>query len=281
MSQGFNRNGHALSRIGLGASRIGSFNNPQPLSQARALIAAAIEMGVTLIDTSNIYGQGDSETQIGQAIAGRREQAFVVTKTGKGFSAKMQLLRPLKPLLRPLLAAKSAGGGAAASASAVTARREGAMRQNWAPKAFGPSLDRSLRRLKTDYVDGFLLHSPPAPVAGDAEVGAALASLQRAGKVRHYGVSCDDIDCFRSSLTMPGLTLLQLPWDVIVAIDPADAGTLRDRGISVLAREVIRQQPGLAPTDATVRAAAHPLVDTVLIGTRSTKHLRAIVDALG
>jgi len=282
-----------LPRLGLGASRIGSFNNPQPMAAARSLIRAAIDMGVTLVDTSNIYGQGDSETQIGRAIEGRRDAAFIVTKTGKGFSAKMRMLRPIKPLVRPLLAARRRaakggpgggspgnGGSATTSTSAVTARRENEMRQDWRPTSFAPSLEASLKRLKTDRVDGFLLHSPSADVVSRPDVGEALVKLQREGKLREFGVSCDDMACFRASLTMAGLTLLQLPWDVIVALSDDDAALLRDRGIRVLAREVIRQQPGVPPIDAARRAVAHPVVDTVLVGTTSEVHLRALVDGV-
>ena len=268
-----------LSTLGLGCARIGSFNNPQSLKDSRALIVRAMELGVTTIDTSNIYGQGDSEVQIGLALQGRRDGAFLVTKTGKGFSNKMKLLRPLKPILRPLLSARRKAGGAApptGHSSAVTARREGEMRQNWSPAAFAPSLEASLRRMRTDRVDGFLLHSPPASVASDPAIGAALSALQAAGKARHFGVSCDDAACLSAALAMPGLTLLQLPWDVVISMDNADAAAIRDRGILVLAREVIRLQHGVSPVEAVRTAVAHPLVATALVGTTSRAHLEAL-----
>jgi aryl-alcohol dehydrogenase-like predicted oxidoreductase len=269
--------GVTISPLGLGCSRVGSFNNPKPLAESRALIRAALDLGVTVIDTSNIYGQGDSEAQIGLALAGRRDSAFIVTKTGRGFSTKMRLLRPLKPILRPLLAARKGG----AVPSGVTARREGELRMNWAPEAFGPSLDASLRRLRTGRVDGFLLHSPPAEVAGDPAVGKALADLKSAGKAVHFGVSCDDLPCLEAALTMPGLTLLQLPWDVIEAIAATPlAARIREQGIIVLAREVIRLQPTLSPVDAVRRAAANPLVSSTLVGTSSDAHLRALAEAV-
>ncbi|WP_340318193.1 aldo/keto reductase [Rhizorhabdus argentea] len=266
-----------LSRLGLGCARIGSFNNPQSLSESRALVARAIEMGVTTIDTSNIYGQGDSERQIGLALRGRRELAFLVTKTGKDFSGKMKLMRLLKPLLRPLLAARKGGAGnAQASGSAVTARRAAEMREDWRPEAFRPSLEASLKRLETDRVDGLLLHSPPAAVAADPAVGAALAALKAAGKLRHFGVSCDDKACLVAALTMPGLSLLQLPWNVIADLDDETACAIRERGILVLAREVIRLQPGVTAVDAVRGSTDHPLVTSALIGTTSTQHLTAL-----
>ncbi|WP_066480317.1 MULTISPECIES: aldo/keto reductase [unclassified Sphingomonas] len=265
------------SQIGLGCARVGSFNNPQTLAESRALIAHALELGVTVLDTSNIYGQGDSEQQIGKAIRGRRARAFVVTKAGRGFSPRMKLLRPLKPVLRPLLAMRRGSTGATAGTGAVTARREGELRMDWSPAAIRESLHGSLRRLGIEQVDGFLLHSPPASVAGDAALGSALAALKAEGKVAHFGVSCDDIACLRAALTLPGLSLLQLPWDVVAAIrDTAEGAAIRDRGIQVMAREVIRLQPDVAPLDAVRHAIAEPLVTTALVGTTSPKHLAAI-----
>lgn len=261
----------ALSAIGLGCSRIGSFNNPMALSGSRRLVEAALDLGVTVLDTANIYGQGDSERVIGQAIDGRRDAAFVVTKTGLGFSARMRLLLPLKPMLRPLLARGGTG-------PAVTAKRGAEMRRNFAPEGFAASLDASLHRLRTDHVDGFLLHSPAAADLEAPGIDAALASLKASGRLRHYGVSCDDRAGLEAALNkLPGMTLLQLPWDLI---EPADAAThaIAARGIVVLAREVIRLQPSLAPVAAVARSVRTPGVACTLVGTGSAAHLQQLVE---
>lgn len=271
--------GCAFSLIGLGCARVGSFNNPQSLAESQALVEAAIGMGVTLLDTANIYGQGDSERVIGRALRGKRASAFLVTKAGQTFSPKMRALRLLKPVLRPLLARRrnDNGGG-----SVVTARRAGEMRNDWRPGHLAESLDTSLRRLGTDHVDAFLLHSPPADVAGDEAVAAALLGLQRAGKTRHFGVSCDDLACLDAALTMPGLTLLQLPYDLSVAAEANGMGDrIRAQGIGVLAREVISGQPGAAPVAAVRAAMAHPLVTSTLVGTTRLSNLSDIVRAAG
>lgn len=257
------------SPLGLGCSRMGSFNNPQPLSESVALIRAAIDMGVTTLDTSNIYGQGDSESAIGRAVAGRRDRAFIVTKTGRHFSAKMRMMRWLKPVLRPILSARGTGG------SVVTARRGDMLQADWNPALFAASIDASLRRLRTDYVDGYLLHSPPPSVAGDPAVGMALAALKKAGKLRHYGVSCDDVATLEAALQMDGLTMLQLPWDVIEAVGHLTAQIV-DRGIIVLAREIIRMQPDLNPQQAVAASMAHPIVSCTLVGTTKIANLASL-----
>jgi aryl-alcohol dehydrogenase-like predicted oxidoreductase len=256
----------------LGCSRIGSFNNPQPLKESVALIQAALDLGITALDTANIYGQGDSERAIGRALRGRRDQAFVVTKTGKGFSQKMRMLRWLKPVLRPILARK-------VGASAVTARRESAMREIWDPSAFAPSLDQSLRRLGMDHVDGFLLHSPPAAVLRDERVAAALLALKESGKTRHVGISCDDTESLEAAIGLPGITLLQLPIDVLHAAEGRPvAGEIRTKGIIVFAREIIALQSTLTPAEAVRASVLHPLVTSTLVGTTKLAHLRQLAE---
>ena len=99
----------SVSKLGLGCSTVGSFNNPAPLSQIRGVLAQALDLGVSVFDTADIYGQGDSEREIGRSLRGRREKAFVITKFGKLFSAKMRLLAPFKPVLKPILTAMAAG----------------------------------------------------------------------------------------------------------------------------------------------------------------------------
>jgi aryl-alcohol dehydrogenase-like predicted oxidoreductase len=261
----------SLSKLGLGCSRIGSFNNPQPLKESIALIQAALDLGITTIDTANIYGQGDSECAIGRAIRGRRDQAFVVTKTGKAFSKNMRLLRWLKPVLRPILAVRGAG------ASAVTARREEAMREIWDPGAFALSLNQSLRRLGMDHVDGFLLHSPPAIALKNEAIATALLALKQGGKTRHIGISCDDMKSLEVAIGLPGITLLQLPINLLHGAETLPiADQIREKGIIVFAREVIALQPTLTPAAAIRGAVQNSLVTSTLVGTTNLTHLRQL-----
>ena len=259
------------SRLGLGCSRIGSFNNPLSDRDALRLVQSALDMGVRVLDTANVYGQGDSERVIGRALKGRRDDAFVVTKCGMSFSPRMRLLLPLKPLLRPLLARRNEAGGAVAGVA--TAQRAAALRYSFAPAALTDSLEGSLRRLGLEEVDALLLHSPDAAALADPSVAATLAQFKQAGRVRHFGVSCDDADSLHAALAIPGLTMLQLPWPLLAA---GQARALAGRGLMVQVREVIRLQSGLAPELAVARALGMAGVDTVLVGTHSQAHLSAL-----
>lgn len=266
--------GSNLTKVGLGCSRIGSFNNPIPTRAIRELLAQSLDIGVNIFDTADIYGQGDSEREVGRAVAGRRDDVFVVTKVGKRFSARMRLLRPLKPLIKPLLAASGKGG------QSVTARRSANLAGDFDARRLERAVDDSLRHLGMDAVDGLLLHSPPATVVRDPAVGQLLERLRQAGKVRHYGVSCDDLAALEAALTLDGLDLLQLPLDVLD--EARHAGLIVkivDRGIAVFAREVVRLSPTLSPIQAIARACGRPGVTSCIVGTSNPTHLRAAVAA--
>src|SRR5215472_11474649 len=100
--------GERLSRLGVGCSRIGSLTNPTPMAEIRAMLAHALDLGINVFDTADIYGQGDSERELGRALRKQRNHAFVITKVGKLFSARMEFLRPLKPVIKPLMRVSNA-----------------------------------------------------------------------------------------------------------------------------------------------------------------------------
>jgi aryl-alcohol dehydrogenase-like predicted oxidoreductase len=123
---------------------------------SRAVIDAALEAGITLLDTAESYGgRGRSEEIIGEVLAGRRDQVVLATKFGHR--------------------ASDLGYGAAAGARGGRAYIRRAVTE-------------SLRRLQTDYIDLYQLHTPD-PVTPIAETIAALDELVREGKVRYLGHS--------------------------------------------------------------------------------------------
>src|SRR5215470_1017509 len=142
-----------VSAAGLGCNNFGSRVD---LAGTRAVVDAAIDAGITLLDTADIYGGGGrSEELIGEVLAGRRDQVVLATKFGHQ-GADM-------------------GYGPAAGAKGGRAYIRRAVEQ-------------SLRRLRTDYIDLYQLHTPD-PVTPVAETLAALTELVAEGKVRYIGNS--------------------------------------------------------------------------------------------
>ncbi len=141
--------GLVVSQVGLGAN---NFGRRIDIDATRAVVDAALDVGITLIDTADMYGE--SEAYLGEVLKGRRDEVVLATK----FGADVQ-------------GANGPDWGARAS-------------RRYIRKA----VERSLRRLRTDWIDLYQLHFPD-PATPMEETLAALTELVREGKVRYIGSS--------------------------------------------------------------------------------------------
>ncbi|MEH1166440.1 aldo/keto reductase [Micromonospora sp. CPCC 205539] len=144
------RTGVQVSTLVLGAMNFGKIGNTSQ-EEATAIVDAAIEAGINLIDTADVYSGGQSEEMVGKAIAGRRDDIVLATK---------------------------------ASLPTGDERNHRGSSRRWLVTA----LDNSLRRLGVDHVDLYQIHRWD-PSTSDEETLSALTDLQRAGKIRHFGSS--------------------------------------------------------------------------------------------
>ncbi|HET7145842.1 MAG TPA: aldo/keto reductase [Gaiellaceae bacterium] len=142
------QDGPEVSVVGLGTNNFGPRID---FEQTRAVIDAALEHGVTLFDTADVYGQGTSEEFIGRALEGRRDRVLIATKFGKPMDARPDESRGRPDYIR------------------------------WA-------IEGSLRRLRTDHVDVFQMHDPDPTTPIDETLGT-LHELVDEGKVRAIGSS--------------------------------------------------------------------------------------------
>ncbi|MFI5617058.1 aldo/keto reductase [Streptomyces sp. NPDC051567] len=147
------RSGLEVSAVGLGCN---NFGGRLDLQATRAVVDAALDAGITLLDTADIYGdRGGSESYLGQVLKGRRDQVVLASKFGYA-DADMGY-----------------GPAAGARGSRAYIRR---------------AVEESLRRLETDHIDLYQLHSPD-PSTPVAETLAALTELVAEGKIRYLGHS--------------------------------------------------------------------------------------------
>ncbi|MEW2295816.1 aldo/keto reductase [Streptomyces sp. NPDC006743] len=142
--------GVQVSSLCLGAMMFGKWGNPDH-DDSVGIIRTALDAGVNIIDTADVYGDGESEVIVGKAIAGRRDEVVLATKVSS----------PMGP-----------GPG-----------RRGASRR-WITQA----CEESLRRLGTDHIDLYQVHRPDPATDVDETLGA-LSDLVRAGKIRYAGSS--------------------------------------------------------------------------------------------
>ena len=144
------RTGVQVSSLVLGAMNFGAIGQTTQ-DEASAIVDAALEAGINLIDTADFYSDGESEEMVGKAIAGRRDDIVLATKATLPMGAKLN--------------------------------HQGSSRR-WLVSA----LDDSLRRLGVDHVDLYQIHRWD-PRTSDEETLSALTDLRRAGKIRYFGSS--------------------------------------------------------------------------------------------
>jgi aryl-alcohol dehydrogenase-like predicted oxidoreductase len=151
----FGNTGLRVSVVGFGAWQLNNAMWGGPDETASIkLVRTALDSGCNFFDTAPGYGEGASEQALGQALLGRRQDAVICTKYGH-------------------------------------TEPEGV---EFSTAGLRPALEASLRRLRTDYVDIFLLHNPPDDLLDStqaADLYGELETLQRAGKIRAFGASID------------------------------------------------------------------------------------------
>jgi len=145
--------GQDVSVLGLGCMGMSEFYGPSDQQEAIATIHYALDVGHNFLDTADIYGMGRNETLLGQALKGRREQAFLATKFG------------------------------------IVRDREGAfIGENGRPEYVQQACDESLKRLGMSVIDLYYQHRVDPLVPIEETVGA-MAQLVAQGKVRYLGLS--------------------------------------------------------------------------------------------
>ena len=102
----FGTTGLKVSEIGFGGSRIGGvFADKHGGKEAVNVLRQALDCGINFYDTADIYAQGESESLLGTAFRGRREQVILATKGGYCLPARRNLVKRIKPLVRPIVQA--------------------------------------------------------------------------------------------------------------------------------------------------------------------------------
>jgi len=225
-----------VSEIGFGGSRIGGvFAGRQGAREALSVLGMALDAGINFFDTADMYSQGESETLMGTAFRGRRDQVILATKGGFCLPGRRNLIRRIKPLVRPLVQALGL------KRARLPAGISGALSQNFSPQYLASALEASLKRLRMDHIDLYQLHSPSAefmqtPAFGEAL--EALAKLKSQGKLRFYGVATEIPEDAPFCLPAPGISSLQLGFGLL-DLQALDQGTLQAaqaRGLAVIAR---------------------------------------------
>ncbi len=224
------------SVMGLGAAPIGSRTGRE---ESLKTLNEALDLGITFYDTAPSYGQGSSEEIIGEAFEKKRDQVIITTKVGSVITPTLQLAAKFKPLLRSLLH-KLPGVRQMAQKSIQGFVQSQTKTDNYESSYINQSVEASLKRLRSDYIDVLLLHSPPDEVIERGEVFDGLKSLVKQGKVRYYGLSAGSLESALMCLKHPefGISALQVTLNLFEqeAIDEL-IPLAKQQGVAIIARE--------------------------------------------
>lgn len=288
--------------IGFGCVNLGGASSGTAWRDQLALVHAAIDSGVTIFDTADVYGSGASERILGRAVRGRRGEITLSTKGGYIFRPRSvfeQRARHVVGRFRssigreyPRGIGRTRGAGTRASYQA----------QDFSTTRLRIALQASLRRLGTDYVDVYQIHGPPEILP---QLFDELGDLRRAGTVRRFGVGAESVSAAAMWARAVSVDMLQLPFGIL---DPEAAtkvfGPARANNTEIWARGVlgggllaaasrdldvvahhpksgviaavlrIAQDAGMAVDELAIRwVRRHHDVATVIVGISSIEHL--------
>ena len=199
-SRALGRSGLDAGAIGLGCMSFSPVYGGFDPDQASATIERALDLGVTMLDTADIYGPHISEEVVGKAIASRRDEVVLATKFGIVMT----------------------DGGLPRGT-------------NGRPEYVRSSCDGSLARLGVDHIDLYYQHRADPDVPIEETVGA-MAELVAAGKVRHLGLSEASADTIRRAAAVHPIAALQSEWSLWSRdIEGEILDTCREHGIGVVA----------------------------------------------
>ena len=187
-----------VSAQGFGCMSLTDFAyGPVDADEAVATLERAVELGITFIDTADIYGLHENEKLVGRTLAARRDEIVLATKFGN--------------------VVRDGQRGVDGSAAYV-------------PQA----CDASLQRLGVDHIDLYYLHRPDTRVPIEESVGA-MAELVAAGKVRHLGLSEASADTIRRAAAVHPIAAVQSEWSLFSRdIERAVVPACRELGIGIV-----------------------------------------------
>ena len=198
-----------VSEIGLGCQSLGGGLYYKDDQESIRTLHQAFDYNINFYDVSDHHSQGASERLIGRAFKDRRDRVIITSKAGLLFSPlgslalrMRSLLRPVSRFLRPMK-------------SYLHFVRASQLRYDYSAQYVTQAIERSLKRLETDYLDLFQLYKPSSSIIEKGDFCETLERLKDQGKIRYYGVACLTVEDAILCLKHPGISSVQVAISLI------------------------------------------------------------------
>ena len=270
-----------LSPLGLGTGRLASLGSRTTTRNTSFLLNTAIDQGIRVIDTADTYGSGDSERAIGKALGVRaRSEFFLITKAGLRHVAMPAAFSPLNQIGKKFV-------------------QLGSPRRNFSKQYLLRCIEASLKRLRMEYVDAFLLH---AVETGEptAETWEALDLIRSKGLSRMTGISTGDLAVVREGLAAGQVSIVETPISASARSAREICDLCFSHGVAIVGNEVLKPRAmtpeqadrwnllrlkyGLADTSTIhlliAYALTRPAVRCAVVGSTSPEHLVENLNAI-
>jgi len=203
------KTGLKVSALGMGCSGIGKSLYNKNDDESLKTLHQAFESGINFFDTAPNYSNGNSERLIGKTLKANRDKIIIASKAGVTFTTAGTFAKKIKPFLNPIK-------------SLLTPVKKNlpnlyrSQRRNDFSKGFiFKTVEESLKRLQTDYLDLLLLHHPTNKILETGNFCESFELLKSQGKIRFYGVSCDSVEQALLSLKLYGISSIQIELNMI------------------------------------------------------------------
>jgi len=220
-----------VSELGLGCQSLGGGLYYRDDNESVKTLHKAFDNGINFFDVSDHHSLGNSEKIIGRAFSDRRDKVIITSKAGLTYTQAgfftlrlRSLAKPIRGFLRPVK-------------NSLHYFRASQLRFNYSGEYITQAVEKSLIRLRTDYLDLFQLYKPSKEIIEQGEFIEALEKLKTLGKIRYYGITCLTVDDAVLCLKFPNISSLQ----VAISLIDREAITellplVRERNLALISR---------------------------------------------
>lgn len=220
-----------ISEIGFGCQSIAGGLYYKNNSESIKTLLEAFDSGVNFFDTSDHYSQGESEKLIAKAFKSKRNKIIIGTKAGTLYPPITHYILKLRPLIRPV---SKYIRSMKIPLHLMRARQK---RSDFSSKYLFLAVEKSLKRLRTDYIDLFQLHKPSKETLENGEFIETLEKLKEQGKVRYYGISCMENEDAFICLNYPEISSIQITFNLLFEERVKEIlKNTQGKGVGVIAR---------------------------------------------